>query len=104
MYNTRLTKYWIVRHGGPLLSPPLEVDARHCLGPALFINIPTNGDKQLWLWNVQECKWDPTVIGHVVDLDVKRVLTLSKKNAPVFKAVRERQEPRNEVRFIQCQP
>lgn len=104
IYNTPFHKYWIVRHGEPLLSPPLEVDARHCVGPALFINIPTNREKQIWLWNTQDHKWDPIGSGHVVNLDVKRVLTLSDKNAPIFKAVREKQGQKDELRFIRCQP
>lgn len=104
MYNSQLTKYWIVRHGEPLSSPPIGVDARCCSGPALFINVPPNREKQIWLWNIREHRWDSIGIGHVIDLDVKRALILSEKNAPIFKAVRERQGQRDEVRFIRCQP
>lgn len=104
MYRTRYHKYWIVRHGEPLPSPPSEADARRCPGPALFINVPTNGEKQIWLWNTEDGRWDPIGIGHIINLDVKRVLTLSEKNAPVFRAVRDRQDRRDGLQFIQCQP
>lgn len=104
MYNTRITKHWIVRHGGSLPFPPLEVDASHCSGPALFINVPTDEERQIWLWDTQGHLWNPIRIGHVIDLDVKRVVTLSDKNVPVFKAARERRDAKDEVRFIRCQP
>lgn len=48
--------------------------------------------------------WDAVPIKHVVDMDVKRVLSLNSKHVPVFVAPRADRE-RGEVegsRFVQC--
>jgi hypothetical protein len=84
IYNTPFYKYWIVRHGERLPSPPEEVNAHECTGPAVFVNVPPSGDRQIWLWNTNHKTWDTVRIKHIVDLDIKRELSLSPKNVPVF--------------------
>ena len=95
IYNTPLTKYWVVRHGEPLPSPPPEANASECSGPAVFVNVPREGEKQIWLWNTDRQVWNAVPIKHTVDLDVRRQLNLNSKNVPVFivpRAGRERGE------------
>ena len=45
IYKSRLSKYWIVRYGELLLSPPPKADASKCSGPAVFVNVLPKGDK-----------------------------------------------------------
>ncbi|KAF9644154.1 hypothetical protein BDM02DRAFT_3190857 [Thelephora ganbajun] len=84
IYNTPFTKYWIIRHGERLPMPPTEVDASECSGPAVFVNVPPEGERQIWLWNADRQMWDAVLIKHVVDMDVKRQLNLNSKHVPVF--------------------
>jgi len=95
IYNTPFTKYWIVRHGERLPTPPPEVDASGCSGPAVFVNVLPEGERQIWLWNADRRAWDAVPIKHLVDMDVKRQLNLNAKHVPVFvvpRAGRERGE------------
>ena len=84
IYNTQFTKYWVVRHGEPLPSPPPEADASKCSGPAVFVNVPPEGGRQIWLWSADRRMWDAVSVRHNVDLDVRRQLILSPKHVPVF--------------------
>ena len=58
IYNTRFTKYWIIHHGEPLPSPPPEVDASECSGPAVFVNVSPEGGRKIWLWDAGQQLWD----------------------------------------------
>ena len=103
IYNTRFTKYWVVRHGEPLPSPPPEVDASECSGPTVFVNVSPEGERQIWLWDAGQQMWDTVPIKHVVELDVKRQLNLNSKNVPVFvvpRAGRERGEVEGSQQFV----
>jgi len=84
IYNTQFTKYWIVRYGELLPSPPPEADASKCSGPTVFINVPPDGERQIWLWSADRRVWDTVSIKHNVDLDVRRELKLNSKHVPVF--------------------
>lgn len=94
IYNSQFTKYWIVRHGERLQLPPPEVDASECCGPAVFVNVPPDGERQIWLWSTGQKTWDAVPIKHIVDLDVKRELKLNSKDIPVFVIPRDNHKKR----------
>ena len=91
----------MVRHGGTLPSPPPEVDASGCSGPTVFVNVLPSGDRQIWLWNADNRKWDAVRLKHVVDLDVKRKLSLNSKHVPIFTRVESEKGDGSDSRFVQ---
>lgn len=96
-------KYWIVSHGERLQTPPPEVDASECFGPAVFVNVSPEGERQIWLWNADLRIWDAVPIKHAVDLDVRRQLNLNSKHVPVFVIPRVNREKGGAegLRFVQ---
>ena len=82
--NIRFAKFWFVRHGELLPSPPPEADASRRSGPTVFVNVPPDGERQIWFRGADRRTWDAVSVKHIVNLGVRRQLLETRSNICPF--------------------